>query len=706
MIACNRAIKKKESCDERFVQSFLSGSPRSGKSSFKHRVVGHHRNTQASTGVAEKVTRVEVSRSTVQVGGLVWNELKSSEDEEAIVANKISINVFLQPQHTATSKGRLQRFLKNMKGKLQRRRMPRRNELTSYYNETTSESAGVNPYQIMRSSDRPLSSTLTPVTATASATASVQDSDSHGSYESIWTQYMSDVGGQPEFQELLPNLLYGPSLFYHVFRADRSLYDKVHVEYLHSNGESMVPYETTVSTKDAILQFLSSVSSIGVGSKPQGGKQVSPKVLFIATHIDKLESEDKILEIDQELQRIVKETQAFKDKMIVYGSKSCMLLPVNNLSKDDSAFQNVRAVVDRVVTGSDDYCISVPYTWSLFSITIQHLKEQVLSYDICLAVGKECGIDTRREMDDCLWFMHHQTGILRHFKEVPEIRHLIVKDPQYIFDKVTDLIVNTFTFEKTGGDMVVKEEFTKKGIFSVDSFKELSSDSDFMSSSQLIKLFEHLRIVAPLRKEDVPRKYFLPCALVHVDPQEAPEVSPEWLPSIFFGFSSGYCPNGIFAAFVADLLHFKQRLAFQWEFREDTIFRNQICFSIGPFLDRFRFTVSSDHISVDVLPSDVSQRKDHMLSKICNHVRQRISSSLSDVITRLNYDVRKVVHQLAFQCPLSTCTQNFHLAYIRFDRNEPCALECSYLKNKATALPINCNIWFNKVSSSFTLSLY
>ena len=429
MIACNRAIKEKGSCDERFVQSFLSGSPRSGKSSFKHRVVGRFRNNQESTGVAEKVTRVEVSRSTVQVGGLVWNELKSSEDEEAIVANKISINVFLQPQHIATSKGRLQRFLSNMKGKLWIRRMPRRNQLTSYHNETTAEFAGVNPYQIMKSSsDRPLSSTPTPI----STTVSIQDSDSHGSYNSIWTQYMSDVGGQPEFQELLPNLLYGPSLFYHVFRADRSLYDKVHVEYLHSNGESMVPYDTTVSTKDAILQFLSSVSSIGVGSNSEGGKQVSPKVLFIATHIDKLESENKILEIDQELQQIVKETHAFKDKMIVYGSKSCMLLPVNNLSEDDGAFQNVRAVVDRVVTGSDDYCISVPYTWSLFSITIQHLKEQVLSYDTCLAVGKECGIDTTGDMDDCLWFLHHRTGILRHFKEVPELCHLIVKDPQYV----------------------------------------------------------------------------------------------------------------------------------------------------------------------------------------------------------------------------------------------------------------------------------
>ena len=259
-----------------------------------------------------------------------------------------------------------------------------------------------------------------------------------------------------------------------------------------------------------------------------------------------------------------------------------------------------------------------------------------------------------------------------------------MKVPQYIFDKVTDLIVNTFTFEKTEGDYIAEEEFSKKEIVS-----KVSGGYHPIQISEL-----HNRIVAPSRIEGTLRKYFLPCALVHADPQEAPEVSPEWLPSIFFGFSSGYCPNGIFAALVADLLHMKQGLAFQWEFY---VSRNQICFSIGPFLDRFRFTVSSDHVRIDVLLSDVPVHN-HMLSEICNHVMQRISSSLSDVIARLNYDVGKVVHQLAFLGPLSTCIQSFHLAYVRFNKNAPCALKCSFLKNRPAELPVNYNIWFDEVS--------
>ena len=191
----------------------------------------------------------------------------------------------------------------------------------------------------------------------------------HKKYDNVWTHYMSDIGGQPEFQELFPNLIFGPSLFYYVFRADQDLYCKFPVEYLHSSGESMVPFEANITNREAILRFLASVASLGVLSKPQGGSGPLPRVLFIATHIDNLESEDKIADIDQELQKIVKSTQAYRDGMIVFGSESSMLLAVNNLAEDDIGFQKVRSVVERVVTGNEDYLINVPYTWSLFSVT-------------------------------------------------------------------------------------------------------------------------------------------------------------------------------------------------------------------------------------------------------------------------------------------------------------------------------------------------
>ena len=502
-----------------------------------------------------------------------------------------------------------------------------------------------------------------------------------------WIHYLSDVKGQPEFQEHLHVLISGHSLFYHTFRADVDLDAEIELEHLSPSGKS---FKTSTTTKESILQFLATISSIAVTKKPQEGNLAQPKVFFIATHVNK--SKGKIKIIDQKLQEIVKTTKAYKDGMVVYCSEASMLFPVNNCSDNDNAFRDIRIAVNRVVTGNKDYRISVPHTWSLFSARIQHFTEQVLSYDTCLAVGKECGIDTTEDLDSCLWFLHHQTGILRYFKEVPELQDLIINNPQYIFDRITDLITNTFIFDKIRGDMRIKDEFSKKGIFSVESFEKLSC-SDDLSSSQLIKLFEHLHIIAPVEKspDGVIKKYFLPCALSRLDSKDTPaaEVSSQSHPSLFFLFGCGYSPYGLFGALVTDLFHPSPDSEFEWTFENDEIFRNQICFSVGPLSDKFQFTVALNHICIDVLRE--SNQKKPALSKICDHVRQHIENSLSDMISVLNYTIDP---EEAFQCPIHSS----HLAYIRFFQNRPLALKCS-IQNKTTEFPAKCSIWFDEVSS-------
>ena len=524
----------------------------------------------------------------------------------------------------------------------------------------------------------------------------------HKIVRGIWTHYLSDVGGQLEFQELYPNLLSGLSLLYYFFRADQDLNTNFPVEYRHSNGESMVPFKASMTGRDAILQFLASVSSIASLSLPEGKIQVQPKVIFIATHIDLLESDDKIIEIDTELQKIVKITQAYKDGMIVHASESCMLFPINNLSTDETGFQKVRTVIERVVTGSSDYCIKTPYTWSIFSVAIQQYKEQVLPYSTCLEVGKECGIDTQEEMDNCLWFLHNITGVLRHYPDVPnvpELRDVVFKDPQYIFDKVTDLVVNTFTFENVGNIQRIQEKFAKKGIFSDKILRDLPSDFDILPTDMSIKLLEHLRIIAPLKKDDTDTQWFLPCALVHADTQTAPDTAPRWLPPLLFTFNSGYCPKGLFGTLVADLLQLKPELnnGYEWEFNEDQIFRNQICFSVGPYIDRFRFTVSSTYIKIEALPNlEILDRQVSLATVFC-HVQHTISSRFVYLTKKLNYVEDKVAYKQAFYCPNTTCSEITHSSYVMLHKGVPCTLKCS-ITNRPVSFPKGYQIWFDEVS--------
>jgi hypothetical protein len=131
-------------------------------------------------------------------------------------------------------------------------------------------------------------------------------------------------------------------------------------------------------------------------------------------------------EIDGELQQIVAGTQAWEDGMIVSNTETQLLFPMNNLSKDD---ERVREVVHRVVTKSNQYRFEIPYTWAIFSFTIQNHSKKVIRYSTCIEIGRMCGIDTEEDLKDCLWYLHNQTGILRYY-DVPGLRHLIFKGMQ------------------------------------------------------------------------------------------------------------------------------------------------------------------------------------------------------------------------------------------------------------------------------------
>ena len=143
----------------------------------------------------------------------------------------------------------------------------------------------------------------------------------------------------------------------------------------------------------------------------------------------------------------------------------------------------------------------------IFGITLRHLHERVLTIDKCMEVAQECGIESRQELDDALWFLHHNVGLIRHFQEHPDLQNVVIKEPQYIFDKVTELIVDTFTFQ--GAGPYEHQEFTKKGIFSADKIYGLSTESDTLTGKRFCDLLEHLHIVAPIEEGGKVVKYLL-----------------------------------------------------------------------------------------------------------------------------------------------------------------------------------------------------
>ena len=118
-------------------------------------------------------------------------------------------------------------------------------------------------------------------------------------FKNPWTLYLSDIGGQLEFQELIPALTNGPSLHIVVIRASRGLSSKFEVEYLHKNGQSAHSYTADYTARDELLMSLATIMLTG------RARQL-PKAIVVLTFSDKITKEE-LTKMDKDLPRSCEE---------------------------------------------------------------------------------------------------------------------------------------------------------------------------------------------------------------------------------------------------------------------------------------------------------------------------------------------------------------------------------------------------------------
>ena len=721
LAALERAMREKGSIDKTIMQCVFIGPPRSGKSSLMKRIVGERPTPSSpSTGVADKVVQVEIVRSSTaaaSVSGSTW--VKLSHDDEAItVVMDTAQSHSGQAAHSETHSQASVAVAPVNQTEL---------TLVSSVPEHRNQPQ---PHQ----SPSPATASTLPLLPSPSSSASSNTTDLKPSLdlcrnalrrnpgsalqERGWIVYLTDTGGQIEFQELLPLLVSGPSVFFLVFRLDHDLNKQFMVEYVRSTGSTSEPYQSNYTVKEALLQSLASIASMGTFVNRGEQVPLRSKVFFVGTHKDKV-SQEQIDCIDRSLQQLVRTTGLYREGMIQFASESQMLLAVNNLSHDGSDVQLVRTAVERV--GSQgDFKITAPPSWLIFSLTIRQRKEHVLSYEGCFEIARQCGIETREELNEALWFLHTKVGLIRYFQGegLEDIQKIVITDPQVLFDVNTDLVVETFTFDKV--DPAIRECFKKKGIFPFTTFERISGSSDqLLTPARLVKILEHLHIIAPLEgEEDGERRYFMPCVLAHTKPAEgtslaekiAKAITAVFWPSakqthnsssLLIGFRCGYCPKGLFAALVVYLLA-NTKSQFQWVLQRDRIFRDQISFSVGPY-DTSTITVQPKFLEITCTPpsSESIQNRRFPPTTTCGEVRRYIERGIREVTSALHY-TRDAAHYLAFYCPgdhRGPDPREPHLAEINFHGGAPCTLRCELAEGRTFRLPPGHERWFTEVRS-------
>ena len=198
--------------------------------------------------------------------------------------------------------------------------------------------------------------------------------------------YIRDTGGQVEIQESLTLLVYGPSIYIFVLRTDIDIYQKTIICYRSSSGEIIDENQSSISTVDAMVQFLSSISAIGTTEEDvfiEGGayKSHEPVVLIVGTHIDLLKSRADfvIAEINCSLDRIIQD-HGFSD-IVVYAnsSSSIVIYTVDTTSVQDNNFKILRSDINGYICSRHEFMVLYPVSYILFSLELQNMKAAIIS---------------------------------------------------------------------------------------------------------------------------------------------------------------------------------------------------------------------------------------------------------------------------------------------------------------------------------------
>ena len=504
--------------------------------------------------------------------------------------------------------------------------------------------------------------------------------------------YLRDTGGQVEFQEMIALLIIGPSIFLFVFRIDCDFKGKFLVEYRTGKNESINRYTSSITTEEAFLQCLSSVYAMGT----QGNTDVKtykPLVLVIGTHKDNLGSsaEVKIAELNEHLDSLITRNGFLDLVQYADSSKGQVMFAVDNISESDEDFKAIRSQVNSLISGREEFTIEYPITYLLFCLELQNLKRSVLSFEECEDMAANYGI-VGDQVSHLLQFLYLRLGVI-HYYDVDGLRHIVVKEPQVLFNKVTDLIIRTFSNRA----IKTKEHRDfQKGILTASVLESVLGSADHLTCQDFLRFLLHLRIITPF-PSTIPgnqeERYFIPCVLNHVQESSEEELHTSILPLII-QFRCSHCPKGLFGVLLTHLMtplsDGDPISCTSFALIQDKIFKDQVSFKVSSYSDRDEVSLKSSvsHIQVRFFPS-VCDNRDLSIGEVCGNVRQFIQTSILRSLDDLHYNKDTVMPIMCFRC--EHCSE-LHQVNEGKDHHK---VYCEKT-NRNSRIPLQGRCWYNE----------
>ena len=491
--------------------------------------------------------------------------------------------------------------------------------------------------------------------------------------------YIVDSGGQPQFQELLPIFMSGPSVFLLTFSLADSLDAVYKVQFADKDGKRE-NYPTNLKIRDVLIQSLASIRcTCSYQTNGEERVEVKPRVIFMAT-MRSLVSDEKIADIDRELKCLV---EPFSE-LIVYNGTG-VFFPVDSFTGDGiQALRGaVRCTADcevTKVTGGVSYSspmceVKLLTTAVALEQILQKQERGIISLKQCKQLAISCNIDIKTDLSHILWVLHYYTGSIRYYPEDPILGQFVVTSPMKLYDIPSTLLIHKFAFKKKGElDYDLKRKVWTRGLFTMGTLRKLWGQDQDLTPELIVAFLTHLNIIVqmPYDEKSGEKPFFMPSALVCA-PDDCFANAKVCVDSVLVCFNGGYSPKGIFSSVIAYLPKEREgrnepaNVNLKWHLpnTKDSLCCNQatlvVCFD-----DEFDLLVKLTlHLKFIEIAVDSESKEDPaspaQLQLGCETILHEISCAVQIVSHKLHYNKNATLKN-GLHFPCNCFDQGYHAA--------------------------------------------
>ena len=523
---------------------------------------------------------------------------------------------------------------------------------------------------------------------------------------------VEDTGGQPELMDMLPALTIGPGLYLLFINLENDLDHHYKLTYCNKSGISTSPVESIYNVKEMLLSSLSSISCSNASSTMSTLRKeesiipgvndilkISESVAFIVgTHKDKV-SEQRIKEMNEEIQKIIKSTDFYD--IVEFFSKDELLVTMDNMDGGVEEVKKIQTLLEKCMNRRFKE-LKIPAVWLLFSLILRKKSTRTATVEYCMHLSASLDMSSY-ETEVALWFLHHHAGVLMYFPDIPKLKNLVIIDTQVVYDSVTRLIIRVMSCDEVSHKDA--EEFKKTGKFLLSHIVAVTTRiaGDYIPIHKLVALLEFLHILARVSAhhqapslssagEEEEVTYIMPCVLKNATKDELDSISkgPHVFSPIMVRFKCGFVPIGIFPAMIASLITNKS-----FRLIQEGILKNVVQFRYGSRYTLLTFISHCTYYEVIISKFATAKIEPHVE---CAAIRKDVDTTLITTCSRMNYG-SFMDYQFAFDCPVHLANNREHLCVVEHREDVPEMMLC--LDNHENPEPVELHdehkVWFGQV---------